>query len=404
MGDGQALDGLTVLEFGEYISAAYCARLLGQYGADVIKIERPPAGDVSRRHGPFPNDVPHPEKSGLFLYLNLGKRGITLDPHSTTGRGLLKDLVQRVDILVENNLPKQMEDWGLGFADLQGSNPRLVMTSVTVFGQGGPYRDYKGYALTAAAASGVCFRMGHPDRHPLTMPYDRPDYWGGMHAAAGTMAAVMARERTGEGQHVDVSSADAINTIINPLDYINYADVGAYPKREGHRVLIQYPFTLLPCKDGYVAMMVAQDRHWERFVEMMGHPEWAKESRWQDRFAMGTQYPDETDEILKPWLMQHTKREFWDLCRANKIPWQPVLTIDEVMEWEQLESRGFWQKRDHPDAGEWTFPGPPFKLSGTPAGASRAAPRLGEHNSEVYGGMLGISNMEMMRLRQAGAI
>ena len=398
------MEGLRVLEFGEYLSAAYTARLLGDYGADVIKIERYPAGDVARRHGPFPGDAPHLEKSGLHLYINANKRGITLNPETATGRDLLRRLLEHVDILVENNPRARLEEWGLDYESLREVNPGLIMTSVTVFGHQGPYRDYKGYALTATAASGVAFRMGDHERHPITMPYDRADYWGGMHAAAGTMTAVMARERTGAGQHVDVSTADAVNTIINPLDYINYADVGAYPKREGHRVLIQYPFTVLPCKDGYVAMMVAQDRHWQRFVEGMGNPEWASQPRFQDRFAMGTEYPDETDAMLAPFLMSITKREFWDLCRERNLPWQPVYTIEEVMESEQLEYRGYWRKIDHPDAGEWTYPGPPFKLTETPGEIGRRAPRLGEHNQEVYGGLVGLSNVELTRLRQAGII
>ena len=401
---GGALEGLRVIEFGEYIVPAYTTRLLADYGAEVIKVERPPAGDVSRRHGPFPGDVPHPERSGLFLYLNVNKLGITLDPETATGRDLLRGLIAQADILVENNPPAQLERWGLDYASLRRPNPGLVMTSCTVFGHQGPWRDYKGYAITAAAASGVAFRVGDPARNPLTMPYDRADYWGGIHAAAATVTACMARERTGLGQHVDISTADAINTIINPLDYITYVDTGAYPKRAGHRTIIQYPFTLLPCKDGYVAMMVAQDRHWQRFLELLGNPAWSKNPRYMDRFKVGTEYPQEMDDLLHPWLMEHTKREFWDLCRERKIPFQPVFTIDEVMAWEQLRFRGFWRPLEHPEAGTWTYPGPPFKMVKTPGSLRHAAPRLGEHNQLVYGGMLGVTSLEMTRLRQSGIV
>ncbi|MCH8195016.1 MAG: CoA transferase [Chloroflexi bacterium] len=404
MTQGQALQGLRVLEFGDYISAAYCTRLLAHYGAEVIKIERPPAGDLARRHGPFPNDGPHPEKSGLFLLLNAGKLGVTLDPETSTGRALLLDLVRQADVLVENHRPDEMERWDLTYETLGAVNPSLVMTSITTFGQSGPNRDRKAYAITASAASGVAFRIGDPARQPLTMPYDRADYWGGMNAATATMLAIMARWKSGRGQQVDISTADCLNTYNNPLDYLDYVDTGYYPRRNGHRNPAIYPFVLLPCKDGYFGLIVGNDRQWARFLQVMGNPAWADDPRYKDRNAMDLQRKEELDNLIKPWLAQRTKAELWEIFRKNRIPWHPVQTVDELLEWEQLKVRDYWDRTEHPDAGAWTLPGAPFKLSETPATPLSPAPRLGADNTRVYCELLGLSELDMARLWRTSII
>ncbi|MEE9284350.1 MAG: CoA transferase [Dehalococcoidia bacterium] len=404
MKNDQALQGLRVLELGDYISAAYCTRLLAHYGAEVIKIERPPAGDLARSHGPFPDDSPHPEKSGLFLFLNGGKLGVTLNPDVHSGRALLLDLLRQADVLVENNSPSQMEQWGLTHEALRAVNPGLVMTSITAFGQSGPYRDCKAYAITSAAASGIAYRMGDPARQPLTMPYDRAEYWGGMNGASATMVAIMARWRSGRGQHVDISTVDCLNTYNNPLDYLDYVDTGYYPRRTGHRNPTIYPFVLLPCKDGYFGLIVAHDAQWARFLQVMGSPAWANDPRYRNRNALDTQQKEELDNLIKPWLAQHTKAELWRIFRENRIPWHPVQTVDELLQWEQLKVRGYWERTEHPDAGAWTMPGAPFKLSESPALALGPAPRLGQDNARVYRGLLGRTEADLLRLRRADII
>jgi crotonobetainyl-CoA:carnitine CoA-transferase CaiB-like acyl-CoA transferase len=236
------------------------------------------------------------------------------------------------------------------------------------------------------------------------MPCDRADYWGGLHGAAGTTLALVARLATGRGQHVDISSAESLNNYVNGHDTITYVDTGFVPRRRGHRVALLYPYTTLPCKDGYFGLIIANQHHWERFVELMGSPEWSKLPRYQDRLAMGSEYPDEVDALIVPWLRRYTKKELWAMCRARGIPFHPLQTIDEVMEWEQLKARAYWQRvRD--DAGrDWTLPGPLFKMSRTPPRAFRPAPRLGEHTRDVLQGLLGMSGDDVEQLSTAGVI
>lgn len=399
----QALEHLKVLEFGRSISAAFASKLLGDYGAEIIKIE-PPGGDEARRHGPFADGVPHPEKSGLFLSLNANKLGVTLDPTIGTGREILLELVRQSDVLMENFLPGELEALGLSPETLMKANPRLVVTSVTAFGKEGPHKDYKGYAINAAAAAGVAHRMGEPGRHPLTTPYDRSDYWGAIHAAGATLVAILAREKTGRGQHADVSSAEVLGSFINSMDIISYLTQGTHHVRQGRRLKIAFPWSILPCKDGFFALINPQDRHWSRFLEIMENPEWAKNPRYQDRRAMGFEYPEESEELLLPWLAQQPKMDLWRKCREARVPFHAVQDLKEVTNCEHLADRGFWHSIEHPDAGVLKYPGAPFKMSATPWTLRFPAPRLGEHNQLVYCGRLGLSTGDLVGLRRGGVI
>ncbi|MEE9286320.1 MAG: CoA transferase [Dehalococcoidia bacterium] len=401
---GRVLSGLRVLELGSYISAAYCARLLAEQGAQVIKIEQPGAGDLARRHGPFPDNVPDCERSGLFLFLNTSKLGVTLDVATPTGADLILELVRHADVVVHNYLPQDLERLGFTYERLRRVNPTLVLTSVTAFGQEGPYSRHKAYAINAAAGGGAAHRIGKPDRYPIATPYERIDYWGGMNGAAATMLALLVRRRSGLGQHVDIAATEALNTFGNGNDTVNYVDTGAITRRHGIRTPIWYPYTVLPCKDGYFAMIIAHDHHWQRWLELMGNPEWAQNPRYQDRPAMGHDYPEEVDELVKPFLARHTKQELWAMCRERKIPWHAVQTIDEVLEWEQFKARDYWQRVADGRGAEWRLPGPQLRLVGTPAGPMGPAPTLGQHNTEVFGQLLGIPPRELASLRRTGVI
>ena len=403
--DPRALSDLTVLEVGEFISAPYAAKMMADMGANVIKVERPKIGDESRRHGPFLDDVPGLERSGLFLNLNTNKRSVTLNLETPTGRDILHELCKEADVLIENHLPKEGQALGIDHETLREVNPRLVVTSVTAFGHTGPYKDYRGYAINAAALSGVAFRIGDPERPPLTTPLSRSDYWGALNAAAATMTAIFARRTTGKGQHVDISSSETMSNLINALSVIDFVDVGFYPQRGGHRLrYIGYPWVLLPCKDGHYALITVSDRHWERFVELMGNPAWSKEPRYQDRDSMGKLYPEEVDEFIKPWIADKTKAELWETFRKNRIPFQPVQTMDDLVNCPHLEDRGFYQTIDHPEVGVIKYPGAPYQFSESKWSLRAPAPTLGQHNHEVLTGLLGMSAVDLTDLRRAGII
>lgn len=400
----QALAGLKVVECGSFISAPYCAKLMADLGAEVIKVEEPGPGDESRRYGPFPDDTPHPERSGLFLYLNSNKLGITLNVETPTGQRILKELLKGADVFVENNPPRQMADLGLDYASLRDVNPRLIVTSITPFGQTGPYRDYKAYALNTAAIGGQSMRTGELDRPPLAPALSQSHYQGGAMGAAATTGALLARQSTGRGQHVDISEAEVWATI--HLGHGVHLGVfeGRKAMRSGHRTVSVYPWCILPCKDGYMCLIAIQGYQWKRFLQAMGEPEWMGDPRFRDRIAMAWQLADEVDSLVEVWLLEHTKEEIFDICRKGQITFAPVRSIAEVARDSHFGERGYFVEIDRPHTGVLKYPGAPYKLSQTPWELRFPAPQLGEHNEEVYCRRLGYSREDMVRLRKGGII
>ncbi|MDO8531116.1 MAG: CoA transferase [Dehalococcoidia bacterium] len=401
----QALKGLKVIEFGEYIAAPYCGKLLADMGADVIKVERPPQGDVARRHGPFPGDQPHPERSGLFLFLNTNKRGVTLDPAVPTGRDLLMRLVKDADVLVQSYLPPQTDAWGLSYAEMEKLNPRLVMTSITPYGQTGPYRNFAGHDINCAAIGGVSAGNGDSDREPLAFGLTQCDFQGGLNASGATTAALIAREATGEGQHVDISIGEVLATLHVGVNLPTYIYRGIVATRSGRRGSVgRYPKALLPCKDGHFSLSAIQLGEWIRFIELMGTPEWSKNPRYRDRRAMAEEYPDEVDALVSQWTRQYTKEQIFQMGQDKHIPCAPVRTADETLAEPHLRERGFFVKGATPDGQTFEMPGPTARFSVTPWALSRQAPQLGEHNQEVFCGSLGLSRADLVALRRTGII
>ncbi len=403
---GGLLVGLRVVEVGEQVASAYCGKLLADLGADVVKIE-PPTGDAARRAGPFLGDVPHPERSAPFLYLNTNKLGVTLDLRSATGRGLLDRLLEEADLLVESYPPVQAAAVGLDYATLHASHPRLYVVSITPFGQTGPYRDYRGTDITAQALGGLSIGVGRPDGEPLKLPGQQSGYQAGLIGAIGALGAMFGHDADREdgGQQLDVSEAEVWATIHTGTGVISYIFSQRIRGRYGHRLKgSPYPHTVLPCKDGYVALQCAERRQWKRFLEMMGNPAWGSDPKYRDRLKNNDEYAEELDALLAPWLMSHTKEEIFALCREWKISGSPVYTIDEVVQSQHLRERGFFVEIEHPEVGRQTYPGSPYQFAGKPPRQSRPAPLLGEHNLAIFGERLGISEAELVAMRQSGEI
>ena len=401
----QALAGIKVVELGSFIAAPYAAKLLADMGADVVKIEHPFTGDVARQHGPFPNDEPHPEKSGLFLFLNTNKRGVTLDVTSPTGRHVLRRLLQDADILIESLPRAVVEEYGLDYPGLTQGNERLIVVSVTPFGRTGPWSRYKGHAINVTAASGLSLQMGNLDRPPLTLPLSLADYAGGLSGAIGAQMALFARRKTGRGQHVDAATLDILTTVQRPMDLAVFLSMGRIPRRKGHhRDGHVYPHTIMRCKDGYVAVTAIEGSQWKRFLEIMGMPAWASDPKYRDRWQVAERYAEEVDALVEPWMMEHTREEIFNVCRANRVPFCPVMTVDEVVRHPHFQERGFTTTVEHPVAGRVTAPGAPFQLSRTPWQVRCPAPLLGQHNVDVYRGQLGYGLSDLVAMRRAGVI
>ncbi len=392
----QALSGILVLDLSENISGPYCTKLLADYGAEVIKIERPGGGDIGRSIGPFPQDEPHQERSGLFLLLNTNKKGITLDLER--GTHIFKRLVKEADVVVENFAPGAMSDMGLGYQALAEINPSLIMTSISYFGQWGPYRDYRGADIVAQAMGGLMGLTGEAEREPLKLPGSQAEFQGGLNGAVATLCALYFRDQTGQGQHIDISLQEAVASILeSAVSIYSYSDL--IRGRTGPRNPLQCPSTAMRCRDGWVHVQAGAN--WDHFATFLHTPQ-----LMEPRLAsiLRYHYADEVERLIQPWLEGHEVEEIFSSAQEWRIPFAKVLDIDELMEDPQYESRGFFVEIEHPLAGRLPYPGAPFRMSQTPWQVVRPAPLLGEHNDEVYLGRLGLSKEEMARLREGGVI
>ncbi|MBW2399398.1 MAG: CoA transferase [Deltaproteobacteria bacterium] len=380
-----ALEGVRVVELGQGVSAPFCAKLLADYGAEVIKVELPGGGDVARSWGPFPGDEPHPEKSGVFFSLNTNKRGVTLDPGSEHGRESLLQLLAGADAFIENHPPAQMREWGLDYASLSALFPKLVMISITPFGQTGPYADWKGCDLNAFHLSGAGSRYcGRPGEAPLEQGTFAADYFGGYVAATWALGSLFA-EGDSRAEHIDVSCAEAIAALFVGSQNIGlYAQDGIFDKRSGIGLPLAAPATILPCKDGYVWMIALEVGQWRGLVRAMGNPDWAAPEMFDDMMVRA-QNADFLYPLIKEWTAELTKQEIMDLCQANAVPSTAVYTVEDIAQLPHMADRGFFKQLEHPLMGSVRTLGAPVLLPESPAGPRRAAPLLGEHNDEILG-------------------
>ena len=401
---GGALEGVRVVELGQMVSAPYCAKLFADYGADVVKVE-PLAGDTARTWGPFPGDVPHPEKSGLFFFLNTNKRSVALDVSAERGRALLLHLLSCADVLIENQLPQQMRSLRLDYATLRDANPNLVVVSITPFGQTGPYSEWNGYDLNAYHLTGASHRYcGRPGEAPLEHGTFAADFYGAMTAATWGLAAVLGRDLVGGGQHVDVSCAEAIAaTFVGGQNIGALAQDGKWERRTGVGMPLGAPATILPCKDGHVWMLALEPGQWNGLVSAMGDPEWAQIDMFQDMFSRA-QNSDVIYPMIEEWTMQHGKFELMEKCQAAGCPVTAVFTVGEAAASEHLRAREYFVEIEHPLLGTVRGLGAPFKLPASPGGPTRPAPLLGQHTDEVLTERLGLDATAIASLRSQGAI
>ncbi|AYH43729.1 CoA transferase [Azoarcus sp. DN11] len=399
-----ALAGIRVIDFGQMVSAPYCAKLFSDYGADVVKVELP-EGDAARLAGPFPGDRPHPEKSGLYFFHNTNKRGITCNVAHPEGRRLFLNLLERSDVLIENNLPQRMRAWGLDYATLAAANPDLVVISITPFGQSGPYSGWNGYDLNAYHLSGASSRYcGRPGEMPLEHGTFSADYFGAVTAAAWGLAAVYGREQAGGGQQVDVSCAEAIAAAFVGGQNIGcYAQERRFDKRTGVGMPLGAPATILPCRDGHVWMLALEPGQWNGLRKVMGDPEWASLEMFQDMYSRA-QNADVIYEFIREWTLQHGKMEIMEKCQAAGCPVTAVFTVAEAAAQPHLQARDYFVDMEHPQLGRLKNLGAPFKLPACPGGPERPAPLLGQHNGEVYRERLGLTTSDVRGLAQRGVI
>jgi benzylsuccinate CoA-transferase BbsE subunit len=399
----------------------FCGKLLGDLGADVIKIERP-GGDPSRNTGPFYRDVNDPEKSLYWFAFNASKRGITLDITTDDGREIFKKLVETADVVIESFEPGYMESLGLGYAALSKINPGIIMTSITGFGQEGPYRNFKAPDIVVRALGGLIHTVGDPDRPPLTTSFHHVYLIGAAHGAVGTMVALFHRAITGHGQHVDAPTQQGLAFVGNMEGQLPWLLKQTIPDRHGrNRFPIQlkdgnlyYQPVLWECKDGDIAFAVvgaAMAASYPGLAECMKQDgiDTSPLDKWdwrQDNDGLWTR--EEVEGILnalEKFFAGHTKDELNRISMEKGVQLAPCLTVGEALKFPQFTERNFWIEVLHPELGESiTYPGSFVKPSGTECRIRRRAPLIGEHNEEIYCGELGISQQRLNALKQSNIV
>ena len=399
-----ALAGVRVLEFTEMASASFCARLLGDAGADVVKLE-PLGGDRYRYHGPFPDGHPDPNWSGMFLYLNANKRSVALDLQDEAHKAAFDATVSGTDILIVGGQSTEIERQGLRREALQHLNPQLIVAAITPYGLTGPNSSFVGDELTAVAAGGLSFATpGVPDgvqdpvsEPPLTANTPLAELMTGVLGSAACVAALLSRQFNGQGCEIDLSLQEGVAAVM-PYEHAH----AAYhePKKRELLGFALMPNVYLPCRDGYVVLMAVLESHWRNLMEAAGNPEWGELEVFGNARERGRNW-DALEPLLLEWTMSHKGEEIARLAQERGVPCFPAYTVGQMMESDHVRERAFLHELTSPQGSRFNLPGHPIRMSATPWRSFRAAPRLSQHTAEVMQDWLGWTENEAVALSQS---
>ena len=404
------LEGVRALDLTHYFAGPYCTRLLAGLGAEVVKVERPPLGDPLRGYGPFASrpvqarsaESDFPMEDGAWhLYLNASKHSIGLDIKTYEGRETLLQLAAQADVLVENFAPGTLGRLGLGYEELRRANPALVVTSISNFGQTGPYRDWKAAEVNLYAMGGLMNITGEPDREPLKEGVPLAQLGAGQNAFVATMAALMYAEETGEGQQIDISIAEyATNILENALMQYSYS--GQEYTRVGNRGYGRAAWGIYPCRDGFVGIIAGPDHRWPEVARIMERDELA-DPRFSSRRGRQDN-ADEVDALMLPWLIEHDKVDIFKAGQESGLGFSFVATMEDILEMEQLLYRDYFVELEHPAAGGLRYPGAPISCEpDANAWVFGRAPLYAEHTRQVLSDWLGFDAARLSELAAAGA-
>lgn len=403
MGNGP-LEGIVVLDLTQGVAGPYATKYYSDYGATVIKVERPGSGDPARRLGPFVHDEPHLEASGMFLHLNTGKQSVTLNLKTATGQSILRRLAAQADIVFECFRPGTLARLGLDSTSLYEANPRTALVQLSNFGQTGPYRDFAADDMLAFAMGGVLQVQGDAAREPVKLGLYTPLFIVGVVTAALSLGAFFASRRDGVGERVDISMMEMLAASMDRAapNLVAYQYTGQLStKRETAGRMNALPNGIYPCADGYVHIN-AQTAWWPRLCRAIGRPELIELPEYTDRVNDLEAAPD-FEALVYPWLLEHTKQEIMETAQAVGLPISALNTMEDVFADPHLRAREYFRAIEHPVAGTLEHAGPPFRMLGTPA-EIRRAPLLGEHTAQVLCERLGYTRPQLVRLRQANVI
>ncbi|MCE2404424.1 MAG: CoA transferase [Dehalococcoidia bacterium] len=387
------LEGVRVLDVSRGIAGNFAARQMADLGADVILVE-PPGGIPSRGTGPFPGDRPDPDASGTFLYLNLGKRAVTLHLDTDAGRHIFRELCSEVNAVITDVPAEEAIRLGLDLESLGRDTPGLVVTMVSHLGRGGPYEHHQSVELTDMAMSGHVNLLGRPDREPVKFGGEPGQFLGGYAAFGATMAGVYEAEVSGTGQVVEVSIRDALALSHVEL-FCRYAYTGQMQER-GYQQLVY------PCKDGYISIQLMFDAFWGRICRLIGRPELASDPMFST-FHARRENAELLDTIVIQWTIEHTQEEIYQAAQKERVTAGYLAKIPALFLSPQLQYRGFFQEVPHHAAGTHRYPGAPYKVDDLSPQLG-PAPALGEHNFDVYCRELGRSPSDLADLRESGVV
>jgi CoA:oxalate CoA-transferase len=394
------LAGITVLDFGQIFQGPYATMLMAKAGADVIKIE-PPGGEPLRRRviasGSGDTTLP-------MAMLNANKRAVTLNLKADAGRNLLKQMVTKADVLLENFSPGTLDHLGVGYDVLKEINPRLVYATGTGFGISGPDRDNLAMDFTIQAASGIMSITGDPDGPPMKAGPTLVDFMGGIHLYAAVMTALLQRTTTGQGQLVEIAMQETVySSLASSYDY--HLRTGKVPPRAGNRQagLSSAPYNAFRTKDGWVAVHVVTEGHWQNLLRAMGRDDLLDDPRFSTNTAR-TENMEATEALVTAWTLGLGKMEIVAAAKRYKIPVAAVRNAIEVMNDPHMHERGMLQRIDHPSLGPIVVPNSPLRLHGSDRVDPVPSPSLGQHNADVYGVWLGLGPDRVAALKQSGAI
>lgn len=394
------LQGVRVLDVGTFIAAPFCATLLAEFGADVIKVELPKTGDPTRRFGS------RIESGETLVWLSetRNKRSITLDLRKPEGVELFTQLVGNADVVCENFQPGTLEKWGVGYDVLKKTNPRLVMLRISGYGQSGPYKNRPGFGRIANAFGGISFLAGYPDRAPVTPgSATLPDYLAGVFGAFGVLLALRSCDKTGEGQVIDIGLYETIFRILDELAPA-YDRLGYVRERMGPGTVNAVPHSHYPTQDGrWIAIACTNDKIFARLAQLMGCPEVGGDGKY-GTIDKREVHREQIDNMVTRWTSQHSREELLALCEEGQVPCGPVYAIDEIFEDPQYRARENILRVENERRGSLAIANVVPRLTVTPGKVRSLGCGLGEHNKEVYGDVLGLSEERMKELSENGVI
>ncbi len=393
------LDGITILDLTWVLSGPYGAMVLCDLGAEVVKVERPPHGDLARTTGPHINGV-----SGYFMSINRGKKSISIDLAKEEGKDLFLRLVEQADVVMENFTPGAMDKLGLGYEALRTRNPRIIYSATSGFGQTGPDRLRPALDVVVQGMGGVMSITGHPGGPPTRPGLSLGDIAAGLFTAVGILAALQERERSGEGQMIDISMLDCQIAILENA-FMRYFATGTEPGPIGTRHPLATPFQAFPTKDGYLVLALwgGAENQWEMLCALLGTPELIYDERFATNEAR-TENHAELEPILNEAMRKRSTQEWLDEFTNIGIPCGPLNTIPQAAEHPQVRAREMLVEVEHPVAGTLPLSNTPVRLSRTPGGIKGPSPLIGQHSDEVLRELLNLADNELQRLRETEVI